>query len=197
MWELLTLLDKFTFVFTSFSSQLRCAISILNCLAPLSFCQNFSEKSQCWINVIGPDLDHCSLAACENQTNLNIDATLYSWSLKSVSLSRTQRHFISWCSLLRSTVVLSTLLRVPWTSDLPFSLSADNLVSDFKEKMSAIIKKLCQLSTNFPLWQCFLLPWLMPLPMVWSIFIIFSSISSFFLLWSLLIDQFSQFKYFS
>lgn len=77
------------------------------------------------------------------------------------------------------------------------SLSADNLVSNFKEKMSAIIKKLCQLSTNVPLWQCFLLPWLMPLPMVWSIFIIFSSISSFFLLWSLLIDQFSQLKYFS
>ena len=109
----------------------------LTVLPPLSFYHNFSEESQCWINVIGPILDHWSSAACENQTNLKIDATIYSWSLKLRSLNRAQWLFISWLPLLHSQWCFQHFFMFlePLIFPSPPSLSADNLVSNFKEKM--------------------------------------------------------------
>lgn len=136
VWELLIPLDKSIFAFISFSDQLRCAISILNCFAPLSFYHIFL-RSPMLDKCNWPILDHCSPAACENQTNLKIDATIYSWYLKSMFLNRAQWHFISWLPLLHSQWCFQHcfVFLEPLIFPSPPSLSADNLVSNFKEKM--------------------------------------------------------------
>lgn len=101
-----------------------------------------------------------------------------------MSLNRAQWHVISWLPLLHSQWCFQHffVFLEPLIFPSLLSLSADNLVSNFKEKMWSIIKKLHQLSTNFQPWQRFLLLWLMPLLTGWSIFILFlgSHISFYF-----------------
>lgn len=147
MWELLIPLDKSTLFFTSFPAWLRCTVSILNCLALLSFYHNISEDLQCWINIIGPILDHC----CSELVKIKlVDATIYSWPLKSMSLNRAQWHVISWLPLLYSQWCFQHffVFLEPLIFPSLLSLSADNLVSNFKEKMWSIIKKLCPPTFN-------------------------------------------------
>lgn len=111
------------------------------------------QKSQCWINLTGPILGQCSSTAWENQAHLKIDATVYTKCPKSMSLDRVQPYFcfLRWLPPIYSRVVLQLICMFFEPLILPFPPSSrDNLVSNFREKMWAIIKKLwamCHLST--------------------------------------------------
>ena len=119
------------------------------------------QKSQCWINLIEPILDQCSSTAWENQTHLKIDATVYTKCPKSMSLDRVQPYFCfhGWLLPMYSRLVLQLfyMLFEPLIIPSPASFR-DNLVSNFREKMWAIMKKL---------WKTCHLSMATALPVVW------------------------------
>lgn len=160
-------------------------------LTVLSFYHNFLEESPCWVNLIGPILDQCSYTACENQTDLKIDATVYKWSPKShPSTGPSHPSRYPYLTLSIESVLcfqhFDMFLVPPIFPSLLFS--TDNLVCNFKEKMCAIIKRSCQQCAIFRLWWYFLLSVVNVATMVWN---------NLFLLQSLLTAQFSQFRYLS
>ena len=157
-WELLTPLfllpvplSKSALVIMSFPTQLRYTVSILTVLPVCPPIITF-QKSQCWINLTGPILDQCSPTAWENQAHLKIDGTVYTKCPKSMSLDRVQPYFcfLRWLPPMYSRVVLQLfyIFFEPLILPSPPS-SRDSLVSNFREKMWAIIKKqweMCHLS---------------------------------------------------
>ena len=134
----------------------------LTVLPPLSFYHNFSEV---------PMLDKSNGANLRsvqfhslwksNKLEDRCHCIYIAWPPKSMSLNRAQLHF--YVSLVGSLHCLPSwyfqhfsMFLEPLIFPSPL-LSTDNLVSNFKERMWAIIKKLCQQCAIFQLWQYFLL----------------------------------------